>query len=157
MNINNIQRLIDILNESPGITELAVTAPDGAKIAVRRSTGMTSPSSELATLPAEQDDLEEEEGGELAPAPPGGPQLHTIPATMVGIFHSATPPLGQGASVSPGQIVGYIESMKLMNEIVAGHGGTVSEVLIDENLPVEYGQPLFRLSGRGVNDQPALS
>ncbi|HEX5323515.1 MAG TPA: biotin/lipoyl-containing protein, partial [Capsulimonadaceae bacterium] len=76
------------------------------------------------------------------------PRLATIHATMVGIFHCTNPALGNGSSVSVGQIVGYIESMKLMNEVTAGEGGVVAEVLIDENLPVEYGQPLFRLTSQ---------
>lgn len=149
MNLNNIQRLIDILNDSPGITELAVTAPDGAKIAVRRSAAPVATGSELAISAAERYEFEEdatEAAGASDTSP--GPQVITIPATMVGIFHCANPAIGSGSSVSPGQIVGYIESMKLMNEVVAGHGGTVAEALIEDNTPVEYGQPLYRLSAR---------
>lgn len=152
MNINNIQRLIDILNDSPGVTELAVTSPDGAKIAVRRS-ACAPPAEPPAPRPL--GGLYEEDGEVDTPtelAVPSAPRVHTIPATMVGIFHAANPPLARGAAVSIGQIVGYIESMKLMNEVVAGHSGVVADVLIDENLPVEYGQPLLRLSTRDEED-----
>lgn len=149
MNLNNIQRLIDILNDSPGITEVAVTAPDGAKIAVRRSAAPFAGMNEIARSTAEPYEFEEDEIEDADDSGvPQGPQVITVPATMVGIFHCANPALGSGSSVSTGQIVGYIESMKLMNEVVANSAGTVAEVLIEENMPVEYGQPLFRLSSR---------
>jgi acetyl-CoA carboxylase biotin carboxyl carrier protein len=33
--------------------------------------------------------------------------------------------------------------MKLLNEIEAGKAGTVSQILVENGQPVEYGQPLF--------------
>ena len=65
---------------------------------------------------------------------------------MVGIFHHAEPPLPYAAVVAPGQVVGSIESMKLMNEVLAEAGGRVTEVLVEDGAPVEYGQALFRLA-----------
>ena len=47
--------------------------------------------------------------------------------------------------VQPGQVVGVIESMKLMNDVRAEVGGVVIAVLAEEGMPVEYGQSLFRL------------
>jgi len=147
MNLENIQRLVNILNETPGITELSVTSPDGAKIALRKAAVVAQAPSELVAFEeAEEDEiLEAAPDGENLPVD-DSPRLTTVSANMVGIFHGANPPLGYGSSVSPGQIVGYIESMKLMNEVKAGAGGVVAEVLIEENHPVEYGQPLFRLT-----------
>src|SRR5579884_4150256 len=136
MNLDNIHRLIDILNDAPGIAELSVTAPDGAQVSLRRAPAAHAPM-ELALRPAQP--LERNEQEVVLPEPEARPHLATIEATMVGLFHSANPPLGYGASVSVGQIVGYIESMKLMNEVTSSSAGTVAEVLIDENMPVEYG------------------
>ena len=64
---------------------------------------------------------------------------------MVGLFRHATPPVGYGALVTPGQVVGNIESMKVLNDVPAAEGGRVADVFVEEGAPVEYGQPLFRL------------
>jgi biotin carboxyl carrier protein len=146
MNLNNIQRLVDILNQTPGITELSVTAPDGAKISVRRTLPVAPQNTALAVAAPEHSPLDIYESDEEEQRAEEMARLHTVSANIVGIFHCASPALGFGSTVSVGQIVGYIESMKLMNEVTSNESGTVAEVLIDENLPVEYGQPLFRLS-----------
>jgi len=38
-----------------------------------------------------------------------------------------------------------IEAMKLMNEIEAETSGTIAEILVQNEEPVEYGQALFRI------------
>jgi acetyl-CoA carboxylase biotin carboxyl carrier protein len=68
-----------------------------------------------------------------------------IRAPMVGIFHKVDGVARVGASVSEGQVVGAIESMKLLNDVVSEVSGTVHEVLVDDGMPVEYGQPLCRI------------
>ena len=67
-------------------------------------------------------------------------------APLVGIFHHVKPVVGLGAKVKLGQKIGLIEAMKLINDVVAPTDGTVSDVLIEDGLPVEYGQTLFVLS-----------
>ena len=42
-------------------------------------------------------------------------------------------------------VVCLIEAMKVMNEIKAEVKGTITEVLVEEGKPVEYGQSLFRI------------
>lgn len=44
------------------------------------------------------------------------------------------------------QVVGAIESMKLMNDVRADCDGLVEAVLVEPGMPVEYGQPLYRLA-----------
>jgi len=67
---------------------------------------------------------------------------------MVGTFYAApsptAPPYVQvGSRVSSGQVVCIIEAMKLMNEIEAEISGTIAEVLVQNEQPVEFNQPLF--------------
>ena len=52
-----------------------------------------------------------------------------------------------GSTVEQGQVMGTIEAMKMMNDVVAGCGGTVSEVLVKDGELVEYAQPLFVIEG----------
>ena len=51
-----------------------------------------------------------------------------------------------GQKVDRGQVLCIVEAMKLMNEIEADKAGVVVAVLVENAQPVEYGQPLFRLS-----------
>jgi biotin carboxyl carrier protein len=50
-----------------------------------------------------------------------------------------------GDLVLPETVVGIVEAMKLFNEITAGFRAVVSEVLVDDLAPVEYGQVLIKL------------
>lgn len=55
----------------------------------------------------------------------------------------ATPFVKAGDSVKAGQTVLIIEAMKVMNPIKAPKGGTVTEILVSDAQPVEFGQPLL--------------
>ena len=79
------------------------------------------------------------------------PNRHVITAPMIGTFYASPTPgappfVGEGDDVFPGQTIGIIEAMKIMNEIAADRSGTVVAVLVGNGQPVEYGSPLFRLS-----------
>jgi acetyl-CoA carboxylase biotin carboxyl carrier protein len=73
---------------------------------------------------------------------------HPITAPMVGTFYAAPSPKDQpyiqeGDTIHPGDRVGIIETMKMMNEIEAEVGGRVTRILVQNGQPVEYGQPLM--------------
>lgn len=76
---------------------------------------------------------------------------HLIAAPMVGTFYSASSPgadpyVSEGEAVQPGQTVGIIEAMKMMNPIESEIEGTVVRILVQNAQPVEYGQPLMVVS-----------
>ncbi len=78
------------------------------------------------------------------------PQLIEITAPIVGTFYAAASPdaadyVQVGDKVAPGSVLCIIEAMKLMNEIEAEVNGVVTEILVSNEEPVEYGQPLFRI------------
>ena len=50
-----------------------------------------------------------------------------------------------GAKVTPTTVVGLIEAMKLFNEVAAECNGTLVEILVDNQQPVEFGQVLMRV------------
>ncbi|MFG2164262.1 acetyl-CoA carboxylase biotin carboxyl carrier protein [Micromonospora chersina] len=73
-----------------------------------------------------------------------------VRAPVVGTFYrspepGAAPFVAVGDVVRPGQVVGIVEAMKLMNEVTAGQAGRVVEVLVEDGKPVEYDQPLIAL------------
>ncbi|MGI5216221.1 acetyl-CoA carboxylase biotin carboxyl carrier protein, partial [Plantactinospora sp. CA-290183] len=80
----------------------------------------------------------------------GGGTPLTVLAPMVGTYYQAAEPGGAafvevGDKVERGQVVGIVEAMKLMNEVVAEQAGRVVEVLVVDGEPVEFGQPLIAL------------
>ena len=73
-----------------------------------------------------------------------------IKSPMIGTFYRAPSPeaasyIEIGAEVSPETVVCIIEAMKVMNEIKAEAKGVITQVLIENAKPVEFGQPLFKL------------
>ena len=68
-----------------------------------------------------------------------------VTSPLVGVFHHTRPLVGLGARVKEGQVIAVIEAMKLNTEVTAPVNGTISDVLIEDGMPAEYGQPLFVL------------
>jgi acetyl-CoA carboxylase biotin carboxyl carrier protein len=88
-----------------------------------------------------------------APAAPAaaGPDLSKHPGAvsspMVGTAYWAPEPgakpfIEVGAKVSVGQTLLIIEAMKTMNQIPSPRAGTVTQILVEDGQPVEYGEPL---------------
>lgn len=78
-----------------------------------------------------------------------------IVSPMVGTFYSAPEPgaepfVKMGQEIKVETIVCVLEAMKLFNEIEAGVGGTIVEVLVKDGQMVEYGQPLFKVGMKDV-------
>jgi acetyl-CoA carboxylase biotin carboxyl carrier protein len=73
-----------------------------------------------------------------------------IKSPMIGTFYRAPSPESAnyveiGSEVNPDSVVCIIEAMKVMNEIKAEVRGIVTEILIDNAKPVEFGQPIFKV------------
>jgi acetyl-CoA carboxylase biotin carboxyl carrier protein len=70
-----------------------------------------------------------------------------VPSPMVGTVYWASEPgakpfLEIGAKVSVGQTLLIIEAMKTMNQIPSPRAGTVTQILVEDGQPVEFGEPL---------------
>lgn len=78
----------------------------------------------------------------------------TVRSPLVGTFYAAPSPgadpfVRVGDEVEPGQTVGIVEAMKLMNPILADEAGVVAEVVVGDAESVEYDQVLMRLRPTG--------
>ncbi len=67
---------------------------------------------------------------------------------MVGVAYLAPEPgaaqfVTVGAKVTQGQTLLLIEAMKTFNQIKAPRAGTVTRILVESGMPVEYGEPLI--------------
>jgi acetyl-CoA carboxylase biotin carboxyl carrier protein len=74
--------------------------------------------------------------------------LLTIKSPMIGTFYRRPSPdkpifAEVGDEVTPGKVVCIIEAMKLFNEIESEVKGKIVKVLVEDQSPVEYDQPLF--------------
>lgn len=74
--------------------------------------------------------------------------LTEIKSPMVGTFYVAPDPdspayVQVGSPVHPDAPVCIIEAMKVFNEIKAEVTGSIEKILVTNEQPVEYGQPLF--------------
>jgi acetyl-CoA carboxylase biotin carboxyl carrier protein len=73
-----------------------------------------------------------------------------IKSPMIGTFYRAPSPesanyVEVGSDVNPDTVVCIIEAMKVMNEIKAEAKGVITQVLMENAKPVEFGQPLFKI------------
>jgi acetyl-CoA carboxylase biotin carboxyl carrier protein len=70
-----------------------------------------------------------------------------VPSPMVGTVYRASEPgakpfIEVGAKVSLGETLLIIEAMKTMNQIPSPRAGTVTQILVEDGQPVEFGEPL---------------
>ncbi len=73
-----------------------------------------------------------------------------VKSPMVGTFYRSPKPgspsfVKVGDRVDVGQVLCIVEAMKLMNELEAEVSGTVSQILVDNEQPVQFGQVLFHI------------
>nr|HAQ93668.1 acetyl-CoA carboxylase, biotin carboxyl carrier protein [Afipia sp.] len=83
------------------------------------------------------------------PAPPADISKHpgAVPSPMVGTAYRASEPgakpfIDVGSKVKVGDTLIIIEAMKTMNQIPSTRAGTVTQILVEDGQPVEFGEPL---------------
>jgi acetyl-CoA carboxylase biotin carboxyl carrier protein len=137
-----------------GLEELEFQVADERLRIVGKRAAATAVVSHAAPVHADDHSL-----GATAPAPPAAapasppapvdnPKWKKITAPMVGTLYRSSAPgtapfVQVGDRVQDNTVMCIIEAMKLMNEIKAEMSGTVREVLVENGVPVEYGQPIF--------------
>lgn len=144
MDIRKIKKLIEIIEESD-IAELEIKEGEECIRISRYSAAPAqvayAPVHALAdTLPATASvtaaPVEEKITG------------HAVKSPMVGTFYRSAAPGGKvfveiGQAVLAGDTLCIIEAMKILNQIEADKSGVITQILVDNAEPVEYGQPLF--------------
>ena len=71
-----------------------------------------------------------------------------VTSPIVGTAYLAPEPgtkkfVEEGQKIKKGQTIMIIEAMKTMNHVPSTQDGTVSEILVKDGEPVEFGQPLI--------------
>ncbi|MDL2407204.1 acetyl-CoA carboxylase biotin carboxyl carrier protein [Rhizobium calliandrae] len=142
-----IRDLANILNETD-LTEIEVEQED-LRIRVSRA-GTTQYVQAPIAAPAYAAAAPAVASAAAAAAAPVGKSRNpdnVVSAPMVGTVYMAPAPgaahfIEVGASVKEGQTLLIIEAMKTMNQIPAPKSGIVTEILIQDGRPVEYGEAL---------------
>lgn len=150
MDLKDIKAIIDLMKKN-SISEFELEK-EGFKIRMKRGMGQVLAPDEpgtVASLPFIANGAPASVAPVLAtlPAVPNGLE---IKSPMIGYFYRAPSPesasyIEIGAEVNPDTVVCIIEAMKVMNEIKAEVKGVVTEVLVENAKPVEFGQPLFKI------------
>jgi biotin carboxyl carrier protein len=68
-----------------------------------------------------------------------------VEAGLVGRFYLSDDPVAAGQEVEEDEILGAIESMRLMNPVVSPVRGQIVGVFVEDGQPVEYGQTLYEI------------
>ena len=132
-----IRELAKLLDET-GLTEIEIERA-GLRVRVGRAAA-----TQVTTLPAAV------VAGSFA-VPAAGADLAKHPGTvtspMVGTAYmgpspGAKPFVDVGSTVAVGDTLLIVEAMKTMNQIPAPRSGTVTQILIEDGQPVEFGEPL---------------
>jgi acetyl-CoA carboxylase biotin carboxyl carrier protein len=156
MNITEIQDLIKFVSKS-GVNEVEIEQKD-FKITIkadplRKRRGQPEMIQQVPVL--QQIPVAAAPTMAAAPAPAAPPaaaeedsKYVTVNSPMIGTFYRSSGPdksafIGVGDDIAPGKVICIIEAMKLFNEIEAEVSGKIVKVLVDDNTPVEYDQPLF--------------
>ncbi len=73
-----------------------------------------------------------------------------VKSPMIGTFYRSPNPesdpfISEGDTIKIGQKICIIEAMKLFNDIESEVSGKIVKILVDDNSPVEFDQPLFEV------------
>ncbi len=147
MELENVIKLINAVSESSltsfsmedGDTKLSLGA-DRSDRAVVKDT--------VSTDDIVNSDSVNESGLNKSDIKTSDDSVLTVNSPLVGVFYSSASPeadayVAIGDRVKKGQVIGIVEAMKLMNEIESDYDGVVTDILVDNEQMVEYGQPMF--------------
>jgi acetyl-CoA carboxylase biotin carboxyl carrier protein len=150
VDLKDIKAIIDLMKKN-SITEFELERQD-SKIKLKRGLNGNPPSGQYDEAPV---------AGPIPVSPTipvaataAQPLLATgevdVKSPMIGTFYRAPSPeagnyVETGSEVNADTVVCIIEAMKVMNEIKSEVKGTITQVLVENGKPVEFGQPLFKV------------
>jgi acetyl-CoA carboxylase biotin carboxyl carrier protein len=150
VDLKDIKAIIDLMKKN-SISEFELERQD-FKIRLKRGSngGVHSSYPEEALSGSPMQHLAAAATGPVSLPAPAVTSDIEIKSPMVGTFYRAPSPESAnyaeiGSEVNSDTVVCIIEAMKVMNEIKAEVKGVITQVLVDNAKPVEFGQPLFKI------------
>lgn len=172
MKFNEVQELIKLINKSnltefkmkDGNFELSIRTKKYGKVRAKDIQALQS-APQVVSVPAAMPAMPTPPPAPAAPAPaaatPAAPAPTEAPeatsnnnliikSPIVGTFYRSAGPdkdayVGIGSIVEVGSVVCIVEAMKLFNEIESEVSGKIVKILVDNESPVQYDQPLFEV------------
>ena len=145
MDLSELKGIITLMQKSD-LTDLEIETQD-----LKLRLGRPSQTAVVNTQPVEQ----------VMPstsAPPAISQsknieeedIYIFKSPMVGTFYRKPSPddpsfVSIGDTINKSSVLCIIEAMKVMNEIQSDQNGEIVEILVEDSVSVEYGQPLFKI------------
>ena len=135
-------RELALLLDETSLTEIEIERA-GLRLRVARNIGVATSVPVAVAAPAAS--------APVAAAAAAGTDLAmhpgAVPSPMVGTAYwspepGAKPFIEVGSRVTAGQTLLIIEAMKTMNQIPSPRAGTVTQILVEDGQPVEFGEPL---------------
>ncbi len=154
MDIKEIQNLIKFVSKS-GVEEVKIerekfkiTIKTGAKNPPQQIIVEGAKTSQIAQPKAIQEETVQTETKDDNEVVLENENHIIIKAPMIGTFYRKSAPdkdvfTDVGKSVAEGDVLCVIEAMKLFNEIESEVSGKIVKILVDDQSPVEFDQPLF--------------
>ena len=149
MNIDSalVRELAELLAET-GLSEIEVEDGD-RKIRVSRQMvqAMTAAMTPAMPFAAPAAPVAAPVAAPAVEAAPAAAPVDAVKSPMVGTVYLAPEPgaadfISVGKTVKAGDILLIVEAMKVMNQITAPKAGTITQILVENQQPVEYDQPL---------------
>tara|TARA_B100001113_G_C20958369_1_gene556319 strand:+ start:85 stop:576 length:492 start_codon:yes stop_codon:yes gene_type:complete len=155
---NKISKLIDVIKDTD-INEIEISSFWGAqKIKLRKNIQEKSDNIQNADIKdktenvdipidnTQENTLKEKNNENLDIQ---DDNFEKITAPLVGTFYESPKPgeppfIAVGDSIKEGQSLCIIEAMKIFNTIESDFNGEITEILVKDGQPVEFGQPLFK-------------
>lgn len=156
MDVNEIKSIIEACKETEYsyikiknddvVIELGRKSDQQVVQMVQQPMMPVQPTQTSSTVLPEQ--LQNSEGISISPVEDKNTVIITSP--IVGTYYASPSPEADafvkiGDRVNEEQTLCIIEAMKLMNEIEAEVNGEVVEIMVDDEAPIEFGQPLFKI------------
>lgn len=163
-NVRELKSLVEWVNVNPDVRELSIKYGDVELFVSRNERTLSAPAAPAPVAapqqqPAPVPAAAPSAAAAPAPAPvndaqpkptatPAAEDEVIITAPMVGTFYSSPKPgapafVNVGDRVSADSVLGILEVMKLMNNVEAKVDGVVTEILVENNQAVEFGQPVM--------------
>ena len=149
MDLRKLKNLIDLVEDSD-ISEIEITEGEEKVRITRKGKSESNTLSNDSTLTQRSIVSSKNEPIKSQEKKQDLESERVIKSPMVGTFYRAPSPdtkpfVEVGKSIKVGDVICIIEAMKLMNEIEADNEGVIKEILVENNQPIEFGQPIIVL------------
>lgn len=145
MNIKDIKELILTVDKT-SIQRVDIETKDG-KVSISKGANQERSYDEVESMEIKPEKQMENVEEKITEAEE---DVCVVRSPIVGVFYESPSPgakpfVKAGDNVEKGQTLCIIEAMKIMNEIESEFSGEVVEIMVKNEEPVEYGQPLMKI------------